>query len=120
MRAGTDELSIEFQQDEGDIRAERWGEMHVARYTLAPATDLTPFFAALPDGLCSGDHFGIVLEGEITVRYADGTEETARAGDLYHWPAGHTGWSDTGVVFVAVTPLHQVEEMEATMAAAVG
>jgi hypothetical protein len=118
MRAGPTDLTIEFQQDEGEIRAARWGEMHVARYTLAPGTDLTPFFAALPGGMCSGDHVGIVLEGEITVRYADGAEETSRAGDLYHWPAGHTGWSDQGVDFVAVTPLAQVEQMEETMAAA--
>jgi hypothetical protein len=120
MRAGPDDLTIEFQQDGGDIRAARWGPMHVARYTLPPGTDLTPFFAALPDGLCSGDHFGIVLEGEITVRYEDGAEETARAGELYYWPGGHTGWSDPGVVFVAVTPLAQVEQMEEAMTAAAG
>ncbi len=120
MRAGPDDLTIEFQQDEGDIRSARWGTMHVARYSLAPGTDLTPFFAALPDGLCSGDHFGIVLEGELTVRYGDGAEETTRAGDLYYWPAGHTGWTDQGVVFMAVTPLAQVEQMEQAMAAAAG
>jgi hypothetical protein len=118
MRAGADELTIEFQQEQGEIRAARWGDMHVARYTLAPGTDLSPFFAALPDGLCSGEHLGIVLEGAITVRYTDGSEETTRAGELYHWPAGHTAWSDPGVVFVAVTPLAQVEQMEEVMAAA--
>jgi hypothetical protein len=120
MRAGPDDLTIEFQQDEGDIRAARWGEMHLARYRLAPGTDLTPYFAALPGGLCSGDHFGIVLDGEITVRYEDGSEETTRAGDLYYWPAGHTGWTDQGVEFIAVTPLAQIEQMEETLAAAVG
>lgn len=118
MRAGPDELAIEFQDDAGDIRAARWADMHVARYSLAPGTDLTPFFAALPDGLCSGDHYGIVLEGQITVRYRDGSEETARAGELYCWPQGHTGWSDEGAVFIAVTPLAQVEQMEERMAAA--
>ena len=120
MRAGPDDLTIEFQQGELDIRAARWGEMHVARYTLPPGTDLSPFFAALPDGLCSGDHFGIMIAGELTVRYADGTEETARAGDLYYWPGMHTGWSDQGAEFIAVTPLAQVARMEETMAAATG
>ena len=118
MRAGPDEMSIEFPQDEGHIRAARWGTMHVARYELAAGTDLTPFFAALPDGLCSGDHYGIVTEGSITIRYQDGSEETTRAGELYYWPAGHPGWSDEGVVFMAVTPLAQVEDMEETIAAA--
>jgi hypothetical protein len=120
MRAGPDDMTIEFQQDEVEIRSARWGEMHVARYALAPGTDLSPFFATLPDGLCSGDHFGIVLDGEITLRYDDETEETARAGDYYYWPAGHTAWSEPGVVFMAVTPRTQVEQMEKLMAASTG
>lgn len=120
MRAGADELTIEFDSEGVEIRSGRWGDMHVARYILPPGTDLSPYFAALPGGLCSGDHFGMVLEGDITVRYKDGSEETARAGDLYSWPAGHTGWTDQGVVFIAVTPLAQVERMEEQMAAAAG
>ena len=118
MRAGQEELTVEFEQDGLEIRAGRWGGMHVARYALPPGTDLSPFFAALPDGLCSSDHFGIVLEGEITVRYKDGYEETAREGDLYYWPGDHTGWTERGVVFVAVTPLAQVEAEEKLIAAA--
>jgi hypothetical protein len=120
VRAGREELTIEYDDDRGDIRAARWGDVHVARYALAPGTDLTPLLAGLPDGLCSGDHSGIIVSGEITVRFADGSEETARAGDLYHWPAGHTGWSEEGVVFIAVTPLAQVERMETQLAAADG
>ena len=118
MRAGQDELNVEFEQDGLEIRAGRWGGMHVARYALPAGTDLSPFFGALPDGLCSSDHFGVVLEGEITVRYKNGSEETTRAGDLYYWAGGHTGWTEQGVVFVAVTPLAQVEAEEELTAAA--
>ena len=118
MRAGSDELTVEFQQNGVEVRSGRWGNMHVASYTLPPATDLSPFFAMLPDGLCSGEHFGVVIEGEIVVRYSDGSEETTRGGELYHWPAGHTGWTDKGVVFVAITPLAQVEHMERQMKSA--
>ena len=28
-----------------------------------------------------------------------------RAGDVYHWPAGHTATSDEGAVFVEVGPV---------------
>ena len=120
MRAGRDELATEFEQDGLAVKSARWGEMHVAHYTLPAGTDLTPFFAAEPDGLCSGDHYGIVIEGDITISYGDGAHESARAGDLYYWPAGHTGWTDQGVEFVAVTPLAQQEQMEQRMAAASG
>jgi hypothetical protein len=118
MRAAPDDLTIEFEQDGAEMRVARWGDMHMARYTLPAGTDLSPFFASLPDGLCSGDHYGIVLEGEITIRYKDGSEETTRAGEYYHWPAGHTAWTDQGVVFFAVTPLAQEERMEELLAAA--
>ena len=45
-----------------------------------------------------GDHYGIVLEGEITLRYKDGSEEITRAGDYFHGPTGHAGWTEKGVV----------------------
>ena len=38
------------------------------------------------------------------MRYADGREETSRAGDVYYWPAGHTGWTDEGVTFLEFSP----------------
>ena len=38
-------------------------------------------------------------------RTADGTHETARAGDVYHWPAGHTAHADEDVVFIEVGPV---------------
>ena len=34
---------------------------------------------------------GIALTGSITITHADGTSETAEAGQVHHWPAGHTG-----------------------------
>jgi hypothetical protein len=48
------------------------------------------------------------MEGSITLRYADGTEETVRAGDTYYWPAGHTGWTDDGVVFLEWSPTDEI------------
>ncbi len=120
MHAGPDDLTLDFQQDGIEIRSGRWGDMHVARYQLPAGTDLTPFFAMMPDGLCAVDHYGIVLEGDMTIPYGDGTEETTRAGELFHWHAGHTGRTEQGVVFVAVTPLSQQTAMEERMAAATG
>ena len=121
MKARPDELDIEFEQDGVEIRSSQWGDMHVARYALPPGTDLSPFFAALPAGLCSGNHWGIVLEGSLHLRYADGTEETTVEGEIYYWEAGHTAWTDEGVVFVAVTPLAEVRRMaEQLQAAATG
>jgi hypothetical protein len=42
------------------------------------------------------------------VRYADGSEETTRAGELYYWPGGHTGWTDDGVRFLEFSPTSDI------------
>lgn len=118
MKSTLDSLPVELDQGGVEVRAGRWGTMHVARFSLSPGTDLTPFFSILPDGLCSGEHWGVVMDGSITVRYRDGTQEVTRAGEAYYWPAGHTAWTDEGVVFVALTPLVQQEAMERQMAEA--
>jgi len=34
--------------------------------------------------------WGHLLQGKVTVNYADGTEETVNGGDLFYWPPGHT------------------------------
>ena len=120
MKAQPTEMPVEFEGGGVEIRGAEWGDMHVAQYTLAPGTDLTPFFTVLRDGLCSGNHWGTVLAGELQVRYSDGTLETTRAGEHFFWPAGHTAWTDGGVAFLAVTPMHEVRDMNEQMAAASG
>ena len=33
---------------------------------------------------------GYLLQGKLTVTYADGTQEEINSGDLFYWPPGHT------------------------------
>jgi ketosteroid isomerase-like protein len=42
--------------------------------------------------LCQTHHLGFVLSGQMHVQMADGTEYTARPGDLFDLPAGHDAW----------------------------
>ena len=44
----------------------------------------------LEGDLCQAPHWGYLLQGEVTVTYADATEEVIRGGDLFYWPPGHT------------------------------
>src|SRR2546430_16171227 len=48
----------------------------------------TPFFEVLPDGGCQSRHWGYVLQGQVTFRYA-GRDEVYEAGDAYYAPPGH-------------------------------
>lgn len=51
--------------------------------------DPAPLFQGLPDDRCQCPHWGYVIKGKMTFRFAD-REETYEAGDAYYAPPGHT------------------------------
>ena len=104
MHAGTHDVPIEMQVGGIETRGTQRGDITVRTLDLPPGTDFTPLMKGLPDDCCQRADWGYVLSGSITVRYADGLEETTRAGELYYWPGGHTGWTDDGVTFVEFSP----------------
>ena len=104
MRATEKDIALELQLGEILTRGEDWGGQLVRHISLPAGTDFTPLFKGLPGDLCQCPHWGYILSGSITLRYSDGSEEVNRAGDLYYWPAGHTGWTTDGVTFVEFSP----------------
>jgi hypothetical protein len=104
MRVPADDLALEMEVGEIVTRGEEWGGLSMRYLSLPPGADFTPLFVGLPDDLCQSAHWGYVVAGSIHLRYADGTQEVTQAGDLYHWPAGHTGWTDEGVTFIELSP----------------
>jgi hypothetical protein len=99
-----DDMPSETDAGPIQIHAFEGGDLYTRYIDLPAGTDFTPLFVGLHDDLCQSAHWGYVVAGSITVRYADGTEETNRAGDSFYWPAGHTGWTDEGVRFVEISP----------------
>lgn len=108
MRAAEHELQIELEVGEIVTRGEDWGGQVVRHLALPASTDFTPLLKGLPGDVCPCPHWGYILAGSIHLRYADGTEEINRAGDLYYWPGGHTGWTDEGVTFVEFSPAENI------------
>ncbi|HEV7523834.1 MAG TPA: hypothetical protein VGP92_02645 [Acidimicrobiia bacterium] len=104
MHATTAEIPVEMKGDGIETRGMACGAITIRHVDLPAGVDFTPLFKGLPGDLCQCPHWGQVTRGSITVRYADGTEETTRAGEVYHWPAGHTGWTDEGVAFIEFSP----------------
>ena len=100
-----DELPIEVKDGDLVTRYVEWGEMAIRHARVPPGTDFGPVLQGLPGDRCPSPHWGIVLEGSIHLVHADGTEETRRAGEAYHWPAGHTTRTEEGTVFVEVGPV---------------
>jgi hypothetical protein len=104
MRATSEELTIELEAGSIMTRGEEWGGQLVRHVSLPPGADFRPLFKGLPGDACGCPHWGYVLAGSISIRYADGAEEVTRAGDVYYWPGGHTGWTDEGVTFIEISP----------------
>lgn len=104
MRYTVNEIPFEMQQGDIQIRGFEGGDVYARHIELPPGVDFTPLFVGLPGDLCQCPHWGQILSGSINVRYADGREETNKAGDVYYWPGGHTGWTDEGVTFVEFSP----------------
>lgn len=74
--------------DFGD--ASDYGEIAGEYFSLGEGTDIAPLLKGLEDDLCQSPHWGYLMEGEVTVTYKDGEEETISGGDIFYWKPGHT------------------------------
>ena len=90
-----------------------YGGMKVAYNELPAGTDFTPLLKGLENDSCHCPHWGYVIEGAIKLIYDDGTEEITRAGDIYYWPAGHTGVVVEDLKFVEFSPEKEFTEVMA-------
>ncbi len=91
-------------------------------FSLGSGADIAPLLKGLEGDLCQAPHWGYVIEGELTVTYADGSEETTRGGDLFHWPPGHTVRVSQDAELVLFSPQNEhtrvIDHMLGKMAAA--
>ena len=104
MSVRIDDLPIEVSQGELVTRYAEYGDMAIRHASLPAGTDMAPVLAGLPDDRCPSPHWGIVLSGSIEITHRDGTTELVSAGEVYHWPAGHTGVTKEGVTFIEIGP----------------
>ena len=74
--------------DFGD--ATGYGKISGEYFSMGAGADIAPLLKGREGDLCQAPHWGYLLRGEITVTYADGSEEAIRGGDLFYWPPGHT------------------------------
>jgi hypothetical protein len=65
--------------------------------------DATPLMKGLPDDRCQSPHWGYVISGSVTFKYAD-RDETYEAGDAYYAPPGHIPVIKAGTEVVEFSP----------------
>jgi hypothetical protein len=77
--------------------------------------DATPLFVGLPEDRCQSPHWGYVIKGSVTFRWAD-REEVYAAGDAYYAPPGHIPVVTAGSEFVEFSPTGAYEQTMAVVA----
>jgi hypothetical protein len=105
-------------QDHGVMEGhyEELGGYTVGFETFREDADGTPLFRGLPDDRCQSPHWGYVISGSLTFRYAD-REETYEAGDAYYAPPGHVPVIAAGTELVEFSPTGEYEQTMAVVGA---
>jgi AraC-like ligand binding domain len=74
--------------------------------------DATPLMKGLPDDRCQCPHWGYVLSGRVTFRFAD-REEVVEAGDAFYLEPGHVPVShEPGTELVQFSPSEELARTE--------
>jgi hypothetical protein len=109
----TSRETAERVQDMGVMegRYSELGGYTVGFETFREDADAAPVFRGLPDDRCQCPHWGYVIAGRLTLRYAD-HDEVYEAGDAYVAPPGHLPLVAAGTQVVEFSP---TEELARTM-----
>ena len=106
-----------------ESRSEELGGYMVEFTAFREDADATPLFKGLPDDRCQSPHWGYVLNGKLTFKYAD-REEVYEAGDAYYGRPGHIPVVTAGTEIVEFSPTEEyrrtLEVLAGNLAAAQG
>ena len=95
------------RQKTGFGDATGYGTISGEYFSLGAGTDITPLLQGLENDLCQSPHWGYVLQGALTVTYADGSSEALNGGDLFYWPPGHTVKVGEDAEVILFSPQHE-------------
>jgi hypothetical protein len=91
-------------------RDAEWGDMRVGFETYLSDFDDGDLLKGLPGDRCPCPHWGYLLAGRMTVRYAD-HEEVVQAGEVYYMAPGHTMAAEAGTVLIEFSPKEEFRKL---------
>lgn len=110
QRSMLSEFETGFSMDEGIWREAYWGDMRVGYETYLKEFDDAILLKGLPNDRCQCPHWGYMLSGRMTVRYAN-HEEIVEAGSVYYMAPDHNIKVDPGTVLIEFSPLDEWEKL---------
>lgn len=93
----------------GDVNG--YDQIQGEYFSMAAGTDIAPLLQGLEGDSCQSPHWGYLLQGEVTVTYADDSQEVISAGDLFYWPPGHTVKVGADAEIILFSPEHEHGEV---------
>ena len=92
-------------EDFGD--ATGYGRIGGEYFSLGAGTDISGLLQGLEDDLCQSPHWGYIIQGKLTVRFADGHREVTVTSDLFYWPPGHSVRAEEDTELILFSPQHE-------------
>ena len=89
-------------------RYEELGGYTVGFEKFRDDADAAPLFKGLPDDRCQSPHWGYVVKGKVTFKFAD-REEDYEGGDAYYAPPGHIPVVTAGTEVIEFSPSEDYE-----------
>lgn len=111
MREESGALPLAIDSPAFSIRTTDWGDMAAIVIETKEKVDMGPALKGLPGDMCQVAHWGYMIKGSAHLKYSDGREEETREGDLYYWPAPHTGWFEANTTFAEFSPRDQYSDL---------
>lgn len=112
MKINKNDIPTTMQTPDTTMRAQpNYGGMTVCFNELPKGTDFTPLLEGLANDSCHCAHWGYVFEGEMLVKYDDGSEDLIRAGDVFYLPPGHTAIVEKDIKFIDFNPTKEFDEV---------
>jgi hypothetical protein len=88
-----------------------YGGMTVAFNEIPAGTDFSPLLHGLKNNSCQCPHWGYIVEGEILMKYDDGSSEKLMKGDVFYMPPGHVGVVAKDVKLIDFSPSQEFQEV---------
>lgn len=112
MKIKKEDIPVTMQAPGTTMRAlPGYGGMTVAFNEIPAGTDISPLLEGLKNNSCHCPHWGYIVEGEMLVKYDNGTEERLSAGDVFYLPPGHTGIVEKDLKIIDFNPEKEFKEV---------